>query len=111
MYEQERSRYVLICQNVDCLARGADKVIEGLEQRLGAEEGVEVRPYMCFGACQDGPNVAVYPDRTFYSHVELSDLDDVAAHAKGGPAVTRLEEGVDPSLKSLVFELLDAGLI
>lgn len=108
---EDQSRFVLICQNVDCLARGADKVMQALEGSLADAEGVEVKPYMCFGACQDGPNVVIYPDRTFYSHVELSDVEDVAAHARGGPPVKRLEEGVDPSLKSLIFELLDAGLV
>ncbi|HLI26461.1 MAG TPA: (2Fe-2S) ferredoxin domain-containing protein [Chloroflexota bacterium] len=111
MFEQEKARLVLVCQNVDCLARGADKIIRALEERLSGEEGVEVKPYMCFGACQDGPNVVVYPDRAFYSHVQLADVDDIANHAKGGPAVQRLEEGVDPSLKALIFELLDAGLV
>ena len=111
MFEQERSRYVLICQNVDCLARGAENVMRELEQRLSGVEGVEVKPYMCFGACQDGPNVVIYPDRTFYSHVQPADVEEVAEHARGGPAVSRLEEGVDPALKSLIFELLDAGLV
>jgi (2Fe-2S) ferredoxin len=111
VFDQERSRFVLICQNVDCLARGAKEVMSELEQRLADQEGVEVKPYMCFGACQDGPNVVIYPDRTFYSHVTPADVEEVAAHARGGPPVTRLEEGVDPSLKSLIFELLDAGLV
>jgi (2Fe-2S) ferredoxin len=111
VFEQQQARLVLVCQNVDCLARGADRIREALEQRLAGAEDIEVRPYMCFGACQDGPNVVVYPDRAFYSHVQLADVEDIANHAKGGPAVRRLEEGVDPSLKSLIFELLDAGLV
>ena len=32
------------------------------------------------------------------------------AHARGGAPVERLTHGVDPSLKDLIFQLLDAGL-
>ena len=108
--EPEKSHYVLVCQNVDCLARGADKLMPKLQERLANCGNCEVRPYMCFGACQDGPNVVLYPERTWYAHVGEADVDDIARHAEGGPPVPRLEEGIDPSLKTLIFELLDAGL-
>ncbi|HWP29480.1 MAG TPA: (2Fe-2S) ferredoxin domain-containing protein [Chloroflexota bacterium] len=108
--EPEKPHYVLVCQNVDCLARGAGKLIELLQARLAGRAGCEVRPYMCFGACQDGPNVVLYPERVWYAGVKESDVEDIARHVEGGPPVTRLEEGIDPSLKALIFDLLDAGL-
>ena len=108
--EQEKPHYVLVCQNVDCLARGADKLIAQLEERLAGCTTCEVKPYMCFGACQDGPNLVLYPERTWYAGVKESDVEDIARHAEGGPRVPRLEDAVDPSLKNLIFELLDAGL-
>ena len=108
--EQETPHYVLVCQNVDCLARGADQLIAQLQERLAVCETCEVKPYMCFGACQDGPNIVLYPERTWYAHVTEGDVEDIGKHAEGGPQVTRLEEGIDPSLKTLIFELLDAGL-
>ena len=55
--------YVLVCQNADCKARGAAELLDKLSQRLKDNGGVEVKPYMCFGACQAGPNIVVYPNK------------------------------------------------
>ena len=108
--EPEKPHYVLVCQNVDCLARGAGKLMEQMQGRLAGCANCEVRPYMCFGACQDGPNIVLYPERVWYAGVKESDVEDIAKHAEGGARVERLEDAVDPSLKTLIFELLDAGL-
>ena len=102
--------YVLVCQNADCKARGSDKIMDGLSQRLAGAVDVEVKPYMCFGACQAGPNVVVYPQKVWYSRVKPDDINAIAEHAAGGEPVQRLTEGVDSSLKDLIYQLLDAGL-
>jgi (2Fe-2S) ferredoxin len=102
--------YVLVCQNADCKARGAAELLDKLGQSLQGAEGVEVKPYMCFGACQAGPNIVVYPSKTWYCQVKSSDVDAISNHAKGGEPVERLTHGVDASLKDLIFQLLDAGL-
>ena len=102
--------YVLVCQNADCKARGASELLDKLSLRLKDNGGVEVKPYMCFGACQAGPNIVMYPNKVWYSNVKSSDVDDIAGNAQGGPPVERLTHGVDASLKELIFQLLDAGL-
>jgi len=102
--------YVLVCQNADCKARGSDKMIESLSQRLADDSDVEVKPYMCFGACQTGPNIVVYPQKVWYCRVKPDDIDAIAEHAAGGVPVDRLTEGVDAPLKDLIYQLLDAGL-
>ncbi len=102
--------YVLVCQNADCKARGSAELLEKLGQSVQDNENVEVKPYMCFGACQAGPNIVVYPSKTWYCNVKASDVGDIADHAKGGAPVDRLTHGVDASLKDLIFQLLDAGL-
>jgi len=102
--------YVLVCQNADCKARGSVELSQKLGQALQGVEDVQVKPYMCFGACQAGPNVVVYPTKTWYCGVKSSDVEEIANSAKGGPVVERLTHGVDPSLKDLIFQLLDAGL-
>lgn len=102
--------YVLVCQNADCKARGAVELLDKLGQSLQGSAGVEVKPYMCFGACQAGPNIVVYPSKTWYCQVKATDVDAIAGHARGGEPVERLTHGVDPSLKDLIFQLLDAGL-
>src|SRR5215467_6857415 len=102
--------YVLVCQNADCKARGAVDLLEKLGKSLQGTEGVEVKPYMCFGACQAGPNIVVYPQKVWYSHVKPEDVEAIAAHAAGGPVVERLTQGIDSALKDLIYQLLDAGL-
>ena len=56
-----------------------------------AEERIKIRRYPCFGACDQGINVTLYPDKVFYSKVTLADLPEIAAHIEGkGAPVTRL---------------------
>ncbi len=102
--------YVLVCQNADCKARGSSELLDKLGQSVQGDENVEVKPYMCFGACQAGPNIVMYPSKTWYCNVKSADVGEIAIHAKGGAPVDRLTHGVDPSLKELIFQLLDAGL-
>jgi NADH-quinone oxidoreductase subunit F/NADP-reducing hydrogenase subunit HndC len=102
--------YVIVCQNIDCKSRGSGEILENLTARLKETSGVEVKPYMCFGACTAGPNIVVYPQKVFYCGVKQKDVDEIAAHAAGGPPVERLTHGVDPPLKELIYQLLDAGL-
>ncbi len=82
-----------------------------MQERVEAEglDDVEVRSYMCFGACQEGPNMVVYPDKCWYAGVKSEDVDDVVAYLAGGPQVDRLDK-IDPSLKELIYQLLDTGV-
>ena len=103
-------KYVLVCQNADCKARNAEQVMVDLCDRLKDSPSVEVKSYMCFGACQTGPNIVMYPEKVWYSRVKKEDVADIASHAEGGPPIDRLTQGVEPSLQELVYQLLDAGL-
>jgi len=101
----------LVCQNVDCKNRGSEALMKELGKRV-VEKGlkdVEVRPYMCFGACQDGPNIVLYPEKSWYAGVKTEDLDDITGHLAGGPHVKRLDK-IDSSLKELIYQLLDTGV-
>ena len=101
--------YVLVCQNEDCKQRGSGELLEKLKERL-KDSDVEVKSYMCFGGCQAGPNIVLYPQKVWYNGVKRDDVNDIAAHAEGGAPVERLTHGIDPSLKELIYQLLDAGL-
>ncbi len=101
----------LVCQNVDCKSRGSEQLLEELEKRA-AERGltdVEVRSYMCFGACHDGPNVVIYPDKVWYAGVKPENVPEIVSYIHGAGAPTRLDT-IDPALKEMIFQLLDAGL-
>ncbi|MBI3057940.1 MAG: (2Fe-2S) ferredoxin domain-containing protein [Deltaproteobacteria bacterium] len=101
----------LVCQNVDCKSRGSEQLMKELERQV-AERGlsdVEVRSYICFGACQDGPNIVLYPEKSWYAGVKIEDLMDIMNHLAGGPDVKRLDK-IDASLKELIYQLLDSGV-
>lgn len=101
----------LVCQNVDCKSRGSEQLIKEIEKQV-AERGltdVEVRPYICFGACQDGPNIVLYPEKSWYAGVKVEDLNEIIDHLAGGPEVKRLDK-IDSSLKELIYQLLDTGI-
>ena len=103
-------KYVLVCQNEDCKQRGSGELLNQLTEKLKSAGDVEVKPYMCFGGCQAGPNIVLYPQKVWYSGVKPDDVGEIAAHAEGGAAVERLTHGVDQPLKDLIYQLLDAGL-
>src|SRR5690606_36918278 len=49
------------------------------EKRI-AEKGldnVEVSIAGCFGLCESGPNIEVYPEGIFYSRVKVEDVDEI----------------------------------
>jgi len=85
--------------------------MKDMAQRVAKKglDGIEVRPYMCFGACQEGPNLVLYPEKTWYAGVKTEDLDEIVEHMAGGPDVKRLDK-IDPSLKELIYQLLDTGV-
>jgi NADH-quinone oxidoreductase subunit F/NADP-reducing hydrogenase subunit HndC len=55
---------------------------------------------MCFGGCQAGPNIVLYPQKVWYSGVQEKDVEEIASHAEGGPTVDRLTKGIDPHLRT-----------
>ena len=106
-------RYAFVCMNVDCLTRGANKVMDRLQARVSGNGGAnaDVRPYMCFGGCHDGPNVVIYPDKVWYAGVKEGDADAIVdQHFNRGEPVTRLTGKVEKDLEELIYQLLDAGL-
>lgn len=111
MSRSDEIKTVFVCLNVDCASRGSPALLEELKERLDvAGSDVEVKQYLCFGGCQDGPNIVVYPRGVWYMGVQQGDVDDIAAHVLGGEEVTRLTEKVDPALRDLILDILDSGL-
>jgi (2Fe-2S) ferredoxin len=69
----------------------------------------EVRSYICFGGCEYGPNIVIHPQKVWYAGVKSEDLPEIVDSIAGGPIVTRLDT-IDPSLKDIIYSLLDAGV-
>lgn len=109
----DEKRYVFVCMNSDCRVRGATEVMERLQERMQGEEfaNCELRPYMCFGGCHEGPNVVIYPDRVWYGEVQKDDADRIVdEHLKGGKTIPALTGKVDKGLEEMIFQLLDSGI-
>lgn len=53
-------------------------MIEMLAKKL-ADQGlaVPVKPLVCFGRCDDGPNVRIAPGGAFFTRMTLERLDEV----------------------------------
>ncbi|MBQ9507416.1 MAG: NAD(P)H-dependent oxidoreductase subunit E, partial [Clostridia bacterium] len=85
---------VLICGGTGCTSSGSAKLIPEFEKQLaanGLEEEVKIVRTGCFGLCELGPVVIVYPDGTFYSRVEEKDVEEIVKeHLLKGRVVERL---------------------
>ena len=102
-------RLIFVCQNADCRMRQGGEVMEKLKQEVGSDESMEVRPYMCFGACHEGPNVVVYPDKVWYAGMKPDEAAGIIASLRGADPPKHLDT-IDSNLKAMIFQLLDAGL-
>ena len=86
--------HVLICGGTGCTSSGSvalrDKLAEELKAK-GLDEEVKIVMTGCFGLCALGPIMIVYPEGTFYSRVETTDIPEIVEeHLLKGRIVDRL---------------------
>ena len=99
-----------VCQNVDCKRRGSEELMNQLTNQITVRAiDAEVKSYICFGACEYGPNIVIHPQKNWYAGVKPEDLPEILNSLAGGPAVARLDT-IDPALKEMIYQLLDAGV-
>ena len=83
---------VLCCA---CTASKSDEIFKNFKkyiEQYGLAEEINVVKTGCFGLCQKGPIVAIYPDKVFYSQVKPEDVEHIVAeHLLKGRVVTSLE--------------------
>lgn len=91
---QEGMTHVLVCGGTGCHSSNSHKIIELLEEKVkenGLDEHIKISLTGCFGLCAAGPNIVIYPEGIFYSHVKLEDVDEIVEeHFKNGRIVERL---------------------
>lgn len=104
---------IYVCNNTDCKSRGADAVLAALRSEFGQDSlpAVRVHPYMCFSACNSGPNVVIPERRCWLSSVKPEDVATVRQVLEGSEPPTRLRERNDPELEELILGIIDAGLL
>ena len=107
--------HVLVCGGTGCTSSGSAKLIERFEDQIaanGLDKEVKVVRTGCFGLCEAGPVVIIYPEGTFYSRVKVEDVDEIVTeHLLKGRKVQRLvyvdhkthESSVQKSLNEIGF--------
>lgn len=111
MYENMGSeeRIIYVCVNVDCKLRGSEAVRDRLRQLVDEQDSdIEVNDYICFAACQQGPNLLIEHKRAFYSQVSPTDAEGILMHALDGPAVKSIDRS-SSFIARKIFNMLDAG--
>lgn len=114
MYESlgaEDDPIIHVCVNIDCKLRGSEKLRDALTGIAEDEDSeIEINDYVCFAACEEGPNILVEHTRTFYSGVEEKHLEELFQHAAGrGDPVADIDRS-DSFIARKIFNLLDAGM-
>ncbi|SHF30415.1 MULTISPECIES: NADH-quinone oxidoreductase subunit NuoF [Caloramator] len=96
---------VLVCGGTGCTSSDSMKILEKFKEEVkkhNIENEIEIVRTGCFGLCELGPVVIVYPEGAFYSRVQIADVEEIVAeHLVKGRPVTRL----------LYTETIDEGRI
>ena len=86
--------HVLICGGTGCTSSGSATLLSALEEELkirGLDDEIKVVKTGCFGLCELGPIMIVYPEGTFYSRVTPEVIPEIVEeHLLKGRPVTRL---------------------
>ncbi len=86
--------HVLVCAGEDCSTAGSAELISALEKELAAKglaKEVKVLATGCFGLCQSGPILVVYPEGVMYYQVQAKDVREIVSeHFLAGRYVERL---------------------
>jgi (2Fe-2S) ferredoxin len=106
-------RLVYVCEGGDCSEKGSIELYEDLKATLHERDTAglnRLRKYPCFGGCEHGINMVLFPDRCFYSKVTPDDLPEIVDHLVGdGPKVDRLTGKVPKDVEDITYDLLTTG--
>jgi NADP-reducing hydrogenase subunit HndC len=86
--------HVLICGGTGCTSSGSAQLLARFEKLVAdnkLEKEIKLVHTGCFGLCEAGPVVIVYPEGAFYSRVKVEDVDEIVnEHLIKGRIVQRL---------------------
>ena len=86
--------HVLICGGTGCSSSGSAELIRLFEENIakaGLDKEVKVVRTGCFGLCEMGPIVIVYPEGAFYSRIRPENVEEIVnEHLLKGRIVRRL---------------------
>ena len=85
--------HVLVCGGTGCHSSQGDEIRRLLEEKVEEKglDNIKVTLTGCFGLCETGPNIVIYPEGIFYSQVKLEDIDEIVEeHFVKGNIIKRL---------------------
>lgn len=86
--------HVLVCSGTGCVASKSTEIMAQFEKHIaanGIEKEVKVVKTGCFGLCEKGPIVVVYPEGATYVKVKPEDVKEIVGeHLVKGRIVKRL---------------------
>ena len=74
--------HILVCGGTGCTSSNSLKIIDRFEELIaqnGLTEEVKVVRTGCFGLCERGPVVIVYPEGAFYTRIKVEDVDRIVS--------------------------------
>ncbi len=86
---------IVVCGGTGCMSSHSKDIKEKFDEvlkELGLSQEVAVFQSGCFGLCERGPVVIVYPDETFYAKMTVNDVEEICKeHILKGRPVARKE--------------------
>ncbi len=90
----ENAKLILICGGTGCQASQSQKILEEFQRLIqihGVGDRVQATISGCFGFCEKGPVMEVYPEGVFYVHVTPEDVAEIfEEHIIHGRVVPRM---------------------
>lgn len=102
--------HILVCAGTGCNSSSSLEIYHQLQkeiEEMKLENEVKIIKTGCFGLCQKGPIVALYPDKVFYCHVTVDDVREIIMeHVYKGRIVHRLQlTDIDEVTKEKIFDI------
>ncbi len=104
-------RQVLVCGGTGCTSSGSNKLIDEFTAQLaerGLTDSVQIVRTGCFGLCELGPIVIVYPEGVFYAQCQIENVARIVdEHIVGGKIIDDLvyHEKTTGEVKEKLFDM------
>ncbi len=86
--------HIMVCGGTGCTSSGSNKIIDKFNEELAKHDMLsefEIVQTGCFGLCELGPIVIVYPEGTFYTRITIENVETIVEqHLLKGKVVESL---------------------
>ena len=76
--------HVMVCGGTNCSSSASGEIIREFERQIaekGLEKEIKVVRTGCFGMCEAGPVVIVYPEGAFYARMTVENVTRISSRA------------------------------